>query len=116
MAWIARLWRGAVAPGTASLGLVAALVILAAACGDAEAAEPQPQTQPLSIGDKPAFTDRTAQEDINAGLIPLDELIRRGKELFIAPFNTLDGAGRPQSTGAAEVGVNNFRQVRVFPD
>ncbi|MDA1190045.1 MAG: thiol oxidoreductase [Chloroflexi bacterium] len=92
---------------------VMSVVLLAAgllACGNAEAAEPEPR--PV-IGDVPALKQHTDQEAINAGQISVEELIRRGNELFVANFNKLDGAGRPETT---DVEDNNFRSMRVFPD
>lgn len=56
----------------------------------------------VSVGERPAFERHVAQADIDAGAIPLHELISRGRELFEARFNTLDGQGRPSSTGTGE--------------
>ena len=54
---------------------------------------------PPAIGDVPAVTVHTDQADIDEGRLDLDELIERGRALMVANFNTLDGAGRPESTG-----------------
>ncbi len=53
----------------------------------------------LVIGDAPAVVVHTDQADIDEGRLDLDDLIERGRALMVASFNTLDGAGRPESTG-----------------
>ena len=45
--------------------------------------------------------------------LTLEEVVERGRHLFTASFNTLDGAGRPETT---DVNQNNFRPPHVFPD
>ena len=75
--------------------------------GGAEAAEQ------VAIGDAPALSLHTNQDDIESGRLETDEIIDRGRELFVASFNTLDGAGRPATT---DVGDSNTRSPRMFPD
>ena len=75
--------------------------------GGAEAAEQ------VVIGDAPALGLHTDQADIEQGRLELDEIIDRGRELFVVSFNTLDGAGRPETT---DVGDSNTRSPRMFPD
>ena len=75
--------------------------------GGAEAAEQ------VAIGDEPALSLHTNQDDIESGRLETDEIIDRGRELFLASFNTLDGAGRP---GTTDVGDSNTRSPRMFPD
>ncbi|MCI0651356.1 MAG: hypothetical protein L0Z55_05690 [Planctomycetes bacterium] len=52
-----------------------------------------------SIGDAPVVAEHMSQAAIEAGDVSLDALIAHGRALFIAMFNTLDGAGRPETTG-----------------
>ncbi|TDG11370.1 hypothetical protein E2F43_18460 [Seongchinamella unica] len=42
------------------------------------------------------------QADIALGLHTFQEIVDHGKALFIAPFNTCDGAGRPATTGGGD--------------
>ena len=49
------------------------------------------------IGEAPAIAEHTDQKAISSGDLSIDEIIRRGELLFEAPFNTLDGAGRPET-------------------
>ena len=50
-------------------------------------------------------------EDIQANNYTLDELIQHGEHVFAAILNTLDGKGRPASTGGGAK-----REPRIFPD
>ena len=101
------------ARGTGLAALAAILIAPAvlAACGDSGGASEQ-LAEPI-IGDAPALDGRTSQLAIDAGEITLDELVDRGRTLFVSSFNTLDGAGRPETT---DVGPSNFRDRREFPD
>lgn len=54
-------------------------------------------------GDRPAVVQHTAQAEVDAGLLTPLALFERGRALFQAPFNTLDGAGRPETTGTGAV-------------
>lgn len=69
------------------------LVLSAVACGEDES------TDPYTIGDAPVVAVHLDQADIDSGDVELEELVRRGEALFVAAFNTLDGAGRPETTG-----------------
>ena len=61
-----------------------------------------PETTTPLIGEKPAVTRHMSQADIEAGKVSLDELMVHGRDLFMASFNSLDGAGRPEQTGKGE--------------
>ena len=63
------------------------------------------------VGEEPAVKRHISQADIEAGKFTLDELVEHGRDIFIAPFNTLDGAGRPEQTGQG-----GQRRRRVVPD
>jgi len=54
------------------------------------------------IGERPAIETHVDQAEIDAGTLRLDELDELGQALFDARFNTLDGQGRPGSTGTGE--------------
>lgn len=51
------------------------------------------------IGERPAIEFHLDQVRIESGEIGLEELLFRGRLLFEARFNVLDGQGRPGSTG-----------------
>ena len=57
---------------------------------------------PQAIGDVPVVMVHTDQTDIDEGRLDLDDLIERGRALMVANFNTLDGAGRPETTGTGD--------------
>ena len=63
------------------------------------------------IGDAGVIAVHIDQADIDAGRIQSDELIERGLALMVASFNTLDGAGRPETSGTGEP-----RSRREAPD
>ena len=65
------------------------------------------------IGDQPTLDKHVSQIAIDSGNVELDRLIEHGSLLFSAQFNSLDGAGRPETTG---VGDSPFRSPRVMPD
>ena len=56
-----------------------------------------PAGEPL--GDAPALRSHVAQADAESGAESVDSLIEKGKKIFAASFNTLDGQGRPATTG-----------------
>ena len=93
--------------------LVLTLAVLAgailAACHNST---PEP-TSDLRIGDTATLGDHVSQDDIESGRLTLDQIVERGERLFTASFNTLDGAGRPETT---DVSPDNFRPARTFPD
>ena len=62
------------------------------------------------VGEEPTIKRYISQADIEAGKFTLDELVEHGRDIFIAPFNTLDGAGRPEQTGKG-----GQRRRRVVP-
>ena len=99
---------------TAALLLAAAVIL--ASCGGAEGAG-QPASS--TIGDAPAIAEHTSQREIDDGDLTIEEVIRRGEMLFSAPFNTLDGAGRPETADVERrnnVSIANPRERREFPD
>lgn len=93
--------------------LVFTLAILAgamlAACHNTTA---EPPLAPR-IGDTATLNGHTSQDHIESGGLTLDQIVERGEFLFTASFNTLDGAGRPETT---DVSPDNFRPARTFPD
>ena len=63
------------------------------------------------IGEEPAVKRHLSQADIEAGRHTTEELVAHGREIFMASFNTLDGAGRPEQHGKG-----GPRQRREMPD
>lgn len=53
----------------------------------------------VAIGERPAVEEHLEQAEIEAGRYSLNRLFEAGQVLFDARFNTLDGQGRPASTG-----------------
>jgi hypothetical protein len=66
---------------------------------------------PTLIGDAPAVALHTSQAEIEDGTLSIDEILQRGERLFVASFNTLDGAGRPGT-----MGNTTPRDLRVSPE
>ena len=60
------------------------------------------EPSPAIIGDEPAVQTHTSQADIDAEVLELSEIVRRGQALMKVSFNTLDGAGRPETTGTGD--------------
>jgi hypothetical protein len=54
---------------------------------------------PVNLAEGPAIQAHVNQKEIDAGGWSLEALVRQGRELFTASFNTFDGAGRPEATG-----------------
>jgi cytochrome c peroxidase len=52
------------------------------------------------IGEQPVIREHLEQQAIERGELTLAALIEHGRAMFEAPFNRLDGQGRPGSTGA----------------
>ncbi len=71
-----------------------ALAMVVAACAD----DAQDVTAGI-IGEEPAVKRHLRQADIEAGRYTTEELVAHGREIFMASFNTLDGAGRPELDG-----------------
>ncbi len=74
----------------------------------------------LARGDQPVIAVHADQAAIESGAMSIDEAIAKGKELFGASFNTLDGAGRPEATGtgaarARREAPQNFNRISA-PD
>src|SRR5438445_5300464 len=53
----------------------------------------------VAVGERPAIEVHLDQVKIETGEVSLKECLRRGRILFEAVFNKLDGQGRPLSTG-----------------
>jgi len=51
------------------------------------------------LGERPAVTEHLDQAAIDDGEVAFDEVFELGQVLFDARFNTLDGQGRPATTG-----------------
>ena len=96
---------------TVALAALSAALLVAAACSTVLA--PEPASAPAIIGDEPTIKVHFSQAAIDAGEVSLESLVAQGRLLFTAQFNTLDGAGRPETTG---VGDSPFRERREFPD
>ena len=65
----------------------------------------------IFIGDEPSIKNHLKQQDIESGEISIEELIIHGEKLFTARFNSLDGFGRPQSSGN-----RTRRDKKLFPE
>jgi CxxC motif-containing protein (DUF1111 family) len=95
-----------------------ALLALAAggACGksgDGTTVAPPGGGNPLPApadqsGETATLAAHFTQADIDAGLHGLGDLVQHGERLFAASFNTLDGAGRPGTTGTGQPRVPRF--------
>lgn len=53
----------------------------------------------VDIGDGPVIRTHVDEADCESGKLSLDDLIERGRQLFVAKFNAFDGQGRPAATG-----------------
>ena len=51
------------------------------------------------IGDGPVIKEHVDEADCESGALTLDQMIERGRVLFLAKFNSFDGQGRPAATG-----------------
>ncbi len=56
-------------------------------------------TASAQLGETPAVQVHTDQADIESGSLSFDEIFDRGRIIFQARFNDLDGQGRPGTTG-----------------
>ena len=94
-------------------GLVVALLLalLASACGGGSG-DADKELAPLTIGDEPALKIHTSQAAVERGDLTLEEVLERGQAMFTTSFNTLDGAGRPETTDTSS---SNFRPRQEFP-
>ena len=90
------------------MALAAVVGLAALGCGAAVEGRDDPP-----IGEVGVLDGHTSQLAIDDGELALEEVVERGRHLFTASFNTLDGAGRPETT---DVNQNNFRPPHVFPD
>ena len=59
-----------------------------------------PQAAPSEPGESPAVPVHVEQTQIDAGTLGLGALEDAGRNIFLAKFNSLDGAGRPMTDGA----------------
>lgn len=78
----------------------------AAGCSDGH----DPANDIAASGDVPVIATHVDEAQVESGAIGTPELIARGSALFAANFNTLDGAGRPETTGTGAP-----RTAREFP-
>ncbi|MDP6586385.1 MAG: hypothetical protein QF535_17160, partial [Anaerolineales bacterium] len=92
--------------------LVASAVLFAVALGCSTASA---RSEPI-IGDEPAIKLHISQDDINRGALTVDEVIYAGKDLFLASFNSLDGAGRPETASIDRVNNNTIVSARPRQD
>lgn len=53
----------------------------------------------VAVGERPAVETHLDQKQIEAGKVSSSALLEHGERLFSARFNTLDGQGRPATTG-----------------
>ena len=82
------------------LVLPLALTLLLAGCGQTGDYYPFGQAPTLNaVGDEAVAEKHLQQDQISAGLLTTEELLDHGRDLFAAHFNTLDGAGRPETRG-----------------
>ena len=88
------------------------LALLASACGGGDAGDANKEVPPLTIGDAPALKIHTSQAAVERGELSLEEVLERGQAMFTTSFNTLDGAGRPETTDTSS---SNFRPRQEFP-
>lgn len=63
------------------------------------------------IGDVPAISVHIDQNDILTNKLSVEKILSKGEVLFLASFNTLDGAGRPEINGDFDL-----RERREFPE
>ena len=102
--------RGIVWPAA---GLIVALI--AVGCGSGGEVQPAGP----AIGESPALKEHTSLDAITNRDMSLEEIIQRGEALFTTSFNTLDGAGRPETGGVNRRNNNTVissRARREFPD
>ena len=64
------------------------------------------------IGDEPAVKTHLIQSDIEEGNISIEDVIKHGESLFTARFNSLDGFGRPLSSGDR----TRRKNKKIFPE
>ncbi len=95
------------------------VAVSAAGCHDSDSsggAAPAQPAVPEGIGDAPVIASHLDQSEILAGDVSMDAVIDHGRTLFAASFNTLDGAGRPETTGtgtprARRESPENFNRI-----
>ena len=75
-----------------------------------------PADEEDAVGDAPVVRSHVDLAAVEAGAVPTAALLAAGERLFVASFNTLDGAGRPGSTGtgaprAPRTAPENFNRI-----
>ncbi len=80
---------------------VTAAVLFGALPSSSIAAAPK-ECPPWLAADEPVVSQSMEQADINSGALGFQEIFDHGERLFVARFNTCDGAGRPESTGGGD--------------
>ncbi|MEZ5977256.1 MAG: di-heme oxidoredictase family protein [Planctomycetota bacterium] len=88
--------------GLASTAFLASAGVLTS-CSESSSTVSGGEIAPDALGDEPTIASHVLQADVEADRIDVETLIERGKQLFVANFNTLDGAGRPETTGTGAV-------------
>jgi cytochrome c peroxidase len=76
-----------------------AMAFSATALSSAALAGPLEELMDDTIGEKPTIQNHMDQSEIEMGHIRLKEVINHGQLVFDARFNSLDGRGRPATTG-----------------
>src|SRR4051794_10589501 len=94
-------------------GGMALTVALALGPRHPAAGGPERRSPAFDLAEGPVIKEHLDQHDIDAGRYPLDALVRKGRALFVASFNLLDGAGRPEATGN---GTPTMRPRVDFPN
>src|SRR5688572_14026871 len=88
-------------PIRVSLATIGAIALtLLAVLSTHRPAEGDPPLPAVVLGEGPAIREHLSQDEIDLGRTPLATLLQRGRELFVANFNSFDGIGRPEATGA----------------
>ena len=92
--------------------LIMSFVIFAIATGCSTASA---RSEPI-IGDEPAVKLHISQDDIDSGSLTVEEIIDAGEDLFQASFNSLDGAGRPETADIVRDNNNTIVNTRPRQD
>ncbi len=97
--------------GIRRLVLALFLLALSFSCGKSSSTRFALPATDEPIGDAPVVARHLDQADIESGAIEMSEVLTHGALLFSASFNSLDGAGRPATTG-----TGGEREARAMPE
>ncbi|MCA8962904.1 MAG: hypothetical protein KDC38_20415, partial [Planctomycetes bacterium] len=90
------------------------LLALSAGCIESSS-DPAPGSSATAAaeaaGESPVMDRHLDQDELEAGSVPLTEILDHGEKLFAANFNELDGAGRPETTG-----TGGTREAHSMPE